>query len=159
MRQALPPALALVCVPVAALVAHLLDRSAWLAALGAALVLVHWALDVASAKLGMRGSFNQAIGVGVSGMVLRLLVVLGALALVGALTSKSQTLTCIMAFIGTFTVYFLVRLAVMPFQLTTGGGATSGGPPARGRDSDEKESDEQTRRATVVGPVQPTVRT
>ena len=151
MRQALPPALALACVPAAALVAHLLDGSTWLAALGAALVLIYWALDWGVARLGMRGSFSQAIGVGLGGMLLRLVVVLGALALVGSLTSREETLACVAGFLGTFTVYFVARLAVMPFQLTPGGGSAPGGPPARNPRPDDTCAGDRVSR-TAAGP-------
>ena len=119
-KQVWAPAAAAVCIPVAVVTAYLLDRSLWLAALGAGLVLVYWLLEMVALRLGSRGTFNRAIAVGIGGMLTRMIVVLGALAIVGLLTTRPDTLTCIAAFIGTFTVYFVVRLSVMPFQLQVG---------------------------------------
>jgi hypothetical protein len=151
-KQALAPLCAAICVPIAAVVAYFLDADVLLAALGAGLVLVYAALEYGAAWLGQRGSFNQAIGVGVGGMMLRMIVVLGALAVVGWQTSKADTLTCIAAFIGTFTIYFIVRLTVMPFQLKTGPQPPAPGRDGGGRDGRGEGPDETMRRASAPRP-------
>jgi hypothetical protein len=134
-------------------VAYALDADVLLAALGAGLVLVYAALEYGAAWLGQRGSFNQAIGVGVGGMILRMVVVLGVLAVVGWQTSKADTLACIAAFIGTFTVYFVVRLTVMPFQLKTGPQPPAPGRDGAGRGGRGEGPDETVRRAAAPRPV------
>lgn len=117
MKQALAPLSAAVCIPIAAFVASLLDADIVLAAVGAALGLLYSLLELGTLLLAARGSFNRSIALGVGGMMLRLLVMLVALAVIGLLTTREQTLAAVIGFVGAFTVSFVVRMAVTPALL------------------------------------------
>jgi len=124
MRLALAPLSAAVCVPIAALVAWLLGADIAMAAVGAGLGLLYALLELGTHLLAVRGSFGRSIAVGVGGMAVRMLVILAALAVVGLLTTREQTLAAILAFVGTFTVSLAVRLAVTPSTLHGGSDAS-----------------------------------
>jgi len=124
-RLALAPLSAAVCVPLAALIAWLLGADVPMAAVGAGLGLVYALLEVGTHVLATRGSFNRSVAVGVGGMAVRMLVILAALAVIGLVTTREQTLAAIVAFVGTFTVSLAVRLATTP-SLLHGGSDPSG---------------------------------
>lgn len=97
---------------VCAVVAALIGRPAWAAALGAGLVLAYWALDAAVSK---RASAQKglALGTAIGGMVLRLGLVLAALVVV-AEVARASFATTIIAFVAAFTLYAAVRLFTYP---------------------------------------------
>jgi hypothetical protein len=99
------------CVPLAAVSAVLLGASWWAAALGAALVLVYWGLDRAFAAIGQRGSMQRAVAVSMVGVVVRLTVVGGALAVVGLL-ARPEFVTCVLTFLAVFTALLTLRIGV-----------------------------------------------
>jgi uncharacterized membrane protein len=94
-------------------VAVLLGRQAWAAALGAALVVAYWLLELLTARLGSRGSFANAVAVGLGGMVARLAVVLGALAAIGLL-AKPAFPEAALSFLVTYSIYQVLRLVAHP---------------------------------------------
>lgn len=102
----------LAAVPLAALVAWALGRSAALAAVGASLVLVYWLLERAFAVLGARGPFGQGLIVGLAGMAARLALVMGVLVAVGML-DRPQFVECAVAFLAVFTLYFFTNVLLV----------------------------------------------
>ena len=120
MRRLLAPLSAVLCVPIAAVVASALGADVVFAAVGAGLGFLYAALDLGTTLLAARSSFNRSLVVGVGGMALRLIVVLVALAVIGLLTDREQMLAAVMGFVGTFTVSLAVRLAVTPSLLASG---------------------------------------
>jgi len=99
---------------VCAVVAALLGQPVWAAAVGAALVLGYWVLEVAAMRVGAAVSVNQAVGVALVGMVLRLAFVLGVLVLV-AMLWRPALATMVLAFVVSFTVHLGVRVLIYPF--------------------------------------------
>jgi hypothetical protein len=96
---------------VAAVIAALVGRSVWAAALGAGLVLAYRAVELLSWRRGeATGSFGAALGVALGGMVLRLALVLAVLVVVGLLASKETFATAAVAFSAAFTLYIPLRL-------------------------------------------------
>lgn len=93
--------------------AALLGRHVWAAALGGALVVVYWLIERTAARLGARGSFGNALAVGLGGMVARLAVVLGALAAVGLLAKPAFPETAL-SFLLVYSVYQVLRLVAHP---------------------------------------------
>lgn len=89
--------------------AALLGRSAWAAVLGSALVVVYWLIERAAARLGARGSFGNAVAVGLGGMVARLAVVLAALAAIGLLARPAFP-EAALSFLLVYSVYQVLRL-------------------------------------------------
>ena len=91
-------------------VAALLGRPVWAAALGAGLMLAYWGLEVFAWRLGEASrSFSGAMGIALGGMVARLLLVVGALALVGVFAQPAFS-TAAFAFLAAFTLYLPMRL-------------------------------------------------
>jgi hypothetical protein len=93
-----------------ACVALAAGRPVWAAAFGAGLVLVYWALDMLALRRANEGTFAHALGVALSGMALRLAVVLGALIAVGVI-ARPAFATAAVAFLVTFTVYTFLRFS------------------------------------------------
>jgi len=98
---------------VCGVVAALLERQAWAAALGAALVVVYWLLELLAARLGARGSFANALAVGLGGMVARMVVVLGALAAIRFL-AKPAFPEAALSFLLAYSAYQVLRLFAHP---------------------------------------------
>jgi hypothetical protein len=94
-------------------VAGLLGRSVWAALLGAALVVVYWSLELLTVKLGSRGSFSNALAVGLGGMMIRFAVVLGALVAVGLLARPAFP-EAALSFLIAYSAYQLLRLIAHP---------------------------------------------
>ena len=94
-------------------VAGLLGHSVWAALLGAALVVVYWLLELLSARLGARGSFSNALAVGLGGMVVRFAVVVGALVAVGFL-ARPVFADAAVSFLIAYSAYQVVRLVAHP---------------------------------------------
>jgi hypothetical protein len=100
-----------------AVVAGLLGRAVWAAALGAGLCLGYWALEALAWRRGSAVPFGAALGVALGAMVLRFALVLGALILVGVF-AKPDFATAALAFLATFSVYVGVRLFTYPSAQT-----------------------------------------
>lgn len=98
---------------VCAVVAALLGQPVWAAAVGAALGLAYWALEAAAMRVGAAVPVNQAVGVALVGMVVRLTLVLGALVVV-AMLWRPAFATTIFAFVASFTLYLGVRIVTVP---------------------------------------------
>lgn len=96
-----------------AVVAALVGRPVWAAALGAGLCVGYWALEALAWRRGAAVPFGTALGVALGAMVLRLTLVLGALVLVGLL-ARPAFATAALAFLAAFTVYVGVRLFTYP---------------------------------------------
>ncbi len=94
-------------------VAGLLGRSVWAAALGSALVIAYWLLELLVARLGARGSFANAVALGLGGMVARLVVVLGVLAAIG-LFARPAFPEAALSFLVTYSAYQVLRLFAHP---------------------------------------------
>jgi hypothetical protein len=113
-KQAIAPLVLAVMTLVCIIVATLIGRPFWAAAVGGGLVLVYWALEVLAWRRGeSRASFGAALGVALGGMVLRLALVLAVLVLVGVL-ARPAFATAALAFLAAFTVYVGVRLFTYP---------------------------------------------
>lgn len=93
----------LACVIVAALI----GRPVWAAALGAGLALLYWALEALTWHQA-RERRDLALGLAVGGMVVRLAVVVGVLAIVGLL-ARAAAGTATLAFLAGFTAYMGLR--------------------------------------------------
>ena len=98
---------------VCAVVAGLLGRPMWAAALGAGICLGYWALEALAWRRGAAVPFGAALGVALGGMVLRFALVLGVLILVGVF-ARPDFATAALAFIASFSVYVGVRLFTYP---------------------------------------------
>jgi hypothetical protein len=98
----------LACATVAAFV----GQPVWAALAGAGLVFVSWGLEVLTWRLA-RDRQDLALGVALSGMVVRLVVVLAGLVIIGLL-DRPAFATAALSFVATFTVYLGVRFAVYP---------------------------------------------
>jgi hypothetical protein len=108
--------LGLACV--SGIVSALVGADVLLAVLGSLLVVVIWFIERQAARVGSRGSFNRAILVGLSGMVLRLGVAVGGL-LVIALVDRPALASAAISFLATYTVYLFARLWRHPAITTT----------------------------------------
>lgn len=93
--------------------AALLGREAWAAVLGAGLVVVYWLLELLAARLGARGSFANALAVGLGGMVARLAVVLGVLVAIG-LFARPAFPEAALSFLLVYSTYQVLRLFAHP---------------------------------------------
>ncbi len=118
-RWALAPILLGVLAALCVGVATALDRPAWAAAVGAALVAVYWALEELAWRRGARGDFAGAVVVALGGMVLRLAAVLGGLVVV-ALLARPAFATAAVSFLAGFTVYLAFRLLLLSGALGVG---------------------------------------
>jgi hypothetical protein len=109
-KHALTP-VALVAVLVTCVaVAGVLGQPMWAAALGAGLCLAYWALEVLAWRRGeATATFGAAIGVALTGMALRVALVVGVLAVLGFTTSPSAVGTAAIAFLAAFSLYLPLR--------------------------------------------------
>jgi hypothetical protein len=98
---------------VCGVVAGLLGRSVWAAVLGGALVVAYWLLELLATKLGARGSFSNALAIGLGGMMIRFAVVLGVLVAVGLLARPAFPETAL-SFLVVYSVYQVLRLVAHP---------------------------------------------
>ncbi len=98
---------------VCGLVAGLLGREAWAAVLGATLVIVYWFIERTAARLGTRGSFGSALGIGLAGMAVRFAVVLGALVALGLLARPAFP-EAVLSFLLAYSLYQVLRLVAHP---------------------------------------------
>jgi hypothetical protein len=98
----------------AALVAALLDRPVWAAALGAGLALAYWALELAVWRV-TRGRPGLALGPAIGGMIIRLGFVVVVLVAVGLL-ARPAFATAALSFLAAFSVYMVVRLFSYPLS-------------------------------------------
>ena len=108
-RQAVAPLLLIAMTVASAVVAGLLGRPVWAAALGAGLCLGYWALEALAWRRAAAVPFGAALGVALGGMVLRFALVLGVLILVGVF-ARPDFATAALAFLASFSVYVGVRL-------------------------------------------------
>jgi hypothetical protein len=100
-------------VAVAAALAGLLGRPMWATSVGAALVVVYWALELLAAGSARQASSSAAVAVALGGMVLRFAVVLGVLIAV-AVWCRPALVDAAFGFLGAYTVYVFVRLIANP---------------------------------------------
>jgi hypothetical protein len=112
-RQLAVAAVLAALVALSALVAALVGRPAWAAALGAALVLVYWALELLAAYRARGASPAGSVAVALGGMMARFAVVLGALIVVG-LAARADFAVVALAFLAVYTVYMVIRLVANP---------------------------------------------
>ena len=112
-RLAIAPLLLGAMTVASAVVAGLLGRPVWAAALGAGLCLGYWALEALAWRRAAAVPFGAALGVALGAMVLRFALVLGALVLIGVF-ARPDFATAALAFLATFSVYVGVRLFTYP---------------------------------------------
>jgi hypothetical protein len=93
-------------------VAAAVERPAWAAAVGVALVAVYWALEELAWRRGVRGDFADAVAVALGGMVLRFAAVLGGLVLVAVLARPVFATTAV-TFLAAFTIYLGFRMLLL----------------------------------------------
>ena len=107
-KQAVAPLLLTAMTAASAIVAGLLGRPVWAAALGAGLCLGYWALEALTWRRAAAVPSGLALGVAIGGMAVRLGLVLGVLVLVGVF-AKPDFATAALAFLASFTVYLGLR--------------------------------------------------
>jgi hypothetical protein len=107
-RLAIPLAL-LGGIPASMAVAAAIGGDPLMAAAGAALVLVHWAMSVGFDAIAQSGSPPRAAVASAVGMVVRYVVIGGALLAV-ALLDRDDFPSCVVAFLALFTVLLWVRI-------------------------------------------------
>jgi len=106
-KQAIAPVVLCLVVAASVVVAAVIGKPVWAAALGSVLALVYWALE-ALAWRRARTRRDLALGVAVGGMALRLFVVLVTLVLVGVL-ARPAFATAALSFLAGFTAYLGLR--------------------------------------------------
>jgi hypothetical protein len=106
-KQAIAPVVLGLVVVASVVVAAVIGKPVWAAAIGSLLALVYWGLE-ALAWRRARSRSDLALGVAVGGMALRLLVVLVTLVLVGVL-ARPAFATAALAFLAGFTAYLGLR--------------------------------------------------
>ena len=92
--------------------AAFVGRPVWAAVAGAGLALVYWALEALTWRRA-RDRSDLALGLAVSGMFIRLLVVVAGLMLIGLL-DRPALLTAALSFVAAFTLYNVVRPFTYP---------------------------------------------
>jgi hypothetical protein len=112
-RQLAVAAVLAALVALSALVAALVGRPAWAAALGAALVLVYWALELLAAYRAREATPAGSVAVALGGMMARFAVVLGVLIVVG-LAARADFAVVALAFLAVYTVYMVIRFVANP---------------------------------------------
>lgn len=96
----------------ASVIAAALGRPVWAAALGAALVLAYWALELfAWRRAEERESFSGSLLVALGGAALRFVLMLAGLLAI-ALLARDAFATAVLSFLAAFTVYLPFRLGV-----------------------------------------------
>ena len=93
----------------------------WAAVAGAGLALVYWGLEVLTWRRA-RDRQDLALGVALSGMGLRIAVVLAGLVIIGVLDRPAFP-TAALSFLAAFTLYILVRPITYPTASTPAGQA------------------------------------
>jgi tetrahydromethanopterin S-methyltransferase subunit D len=93
-------------------VAAFVSQPVWAAIAGAGLALVYWALDALTWRRA-RERRDLALGLAVSGMFIRLLVVVAGLIVIGVLDRPSFAAAAL-SFLAAFTVYVLIRPMTYP---------------------------------------------
>ena len=111
-RQAVVPVVLAVAVPLAALVALAAGHSPFMAAVGAALVVVYWLLQRWFTKVGMQGSVIQSAAVAVGGVAVRMMLVIIVLVSI-ALADRTGFLTAAITFLSVFALYYVVNYALV----------------------------------------------
>ena len=107
-RQVIVPLALVAASVVCVVVAGLLGRPVWAAALGAGLALAYWAIEAVTWRRA-RARRDLALGLAVGGMAVRLAVALAVLVLVGVF-ARAAFATTALAFLGCFTVYLGLRV-------------------------------------------------
>jgi hypothetical protein len=102
-------------------VAAFVGQPVWAAVAGAGLAFVYWALEVLTWRRA-RHRQDLALGVALSGMAVRLVVVLTGLVVIGVL-DKPAFPTAALSFLAAFTLYILVRPITYPTASTRAGQA------------------------------------
>jgi hypothetical protein len=102
-------------------VAAFVGQPSWAAAAGAGLALVYWAIELLTWRRA-RDRHDLALGVALSGMGLRLFVVLAGLVVIGVLDRPAFP-TAALSFLAAFTLYILVRPITYPTAPTPAGQA------------------------------------
>ena len=101
--------------------AAFVDRPVWAALVGAGLALVYWGIETLTWHRA-RDRQDLALGVALSGMGVRIAVVLAGLVVVGVLDRPSFP-TAALSFLIAFTLYVLVRPFTYPTASTPAGEA------------------------------------
>jgi hypothetical protein len=93
-------------------VAAFVGQPVWAAIAGAGLALVYWGLEVLTWRRA-RERRDLALGLAVSGMFVRLVIVVAGLIIIGVLDRPSFA-TAALSFLAAFTVYVLIRPITYP---------------------------------------------
>lgn len=120
MKRFTVPLLLAGLVAVSAVVAAAVHRPAWGASLGAALVLVYWALEVLAARLAGHASVAGTVALALGGMFARFAVVLGVMVLIG-FADRPVFADVALSFLAVYTVYMVVRLVAHPLHMVKAG--------------------------------------
>ena len=92
--------------------AAFVGQPVWAAVAGAGLVLVYWGLEALTWRRA-RDRQDLALGVALSGMLVRVVVVLAGLVAIGLL-DRPAFATAALSFVAAFSAYLCVRFAVYP---------------------------------------------
>ena len=92
--------------------AAFVSQPVWAALAGSGLALVYWGLDARTWRRA-RDRRDLALGLAVSGMFIRLLVVIAALLVIGLLDRPSFA-TAALSFLAAFTLYVAIRPITYP---------------------------------------------
>lgn len=101
--------------------AAFVGQPVWAAAAGAGLALVYWAIELLTWRRA-RDRDDLALGLALSGMGVRLVVVLAGLVVIGVLDRPAFP-TAALSFLAAFTLYILVRPITYPTASTPAGQA------------------------------------
>ena len=101
--------------------AAFVGQPVWAALAGSGLALVYWGLETLTWRRA-RDRQDLALGVALSGMGMRLVVVLAGLAVIGVLDRPSFP-TAALSFLAAYTLYILVRPFTYPTASTPAGQA------------------------------------
>jgi zinc transporter ZupT len=93
-------------------VAAFVGQPVWAAVAGAGLALVYWGLEALTWRRA-RDRRDLALGLAVSGMFIRLLVVLAGLVVIGVL-DRPAFATAALSFLAGFTLYVVIRPITYP---------------------------------------------
>jgi hypothetical protein len=110
-RERVVPVVLVGAVPLAALVALTIGRSAVLAATGAALVIVYWLLQTWFERIGTRGSIARMTAAAIGGVAVRYLFIVVALVAI-AVVDRAHFLAAAASFLSVFTLYYVVKFAL-----------------------------------------------
>jgi hypothetical protein len=120
-RPLIAPLLLVAAILACATVAAFVGQPVWAAAAGAGIAVAYWAIELLT-WWRARDRQDLALGVALSGMVVRIIVVVAGLCAIGVLDRPAFP-TAALSFLAAFTLYILVRPITYPTASTPTGQA------------------------------------